>query len=152
LPGSHVVRPRAAPSMADRPANGRRTGIMTDAPDGAYRTTTERPEPAMKLVLASYGVRGDVEPAVVVERELLRGGHAVCLAVRRNLVGFAEAAGLEAVACGLDSKAILDLQRKYFTCYSRTPWKLKELNRMGHETGEFAIQCWEEMTTTLTSV
>jgi UDP:flavonoid glycosyltransferase YjiC (YdhE family) len=106
----------------------------------------------MKFVLASYGGRGDVEPAVVVGRELMRRGHDVRMAVPPNLVGFAEAAGLAAVAYGLDSQAILDAQRNYWTCYSRTPWKLKELNRMGRETQEFAAQCWGEMTTTLMSV
>ena len=73
------------------------------------------------------------------------------MAVPPNLVGFTEAAGLEAVAYGLDSKPIMDLQRKYWTCYFRTPWKLKELNRMGRETEEFATQCWGEMTTALAS-
>jgi UDP:flavonoid glycosyltransferase YjiC (YdhE family) len=106
----------------------------------------------MKFVLASYGGRGDVEPAVVVGRELLRRGHEVCMAVPPNLVGFAEAAGLAAVACGLDSQVILDAQRKYWTCYFRTPWKLKELNRMGQETADFAMRCWGEMTTTLASL
>jgi len=106
----------------------------------------------MKVVLASYGGRGDVEPGVVVARELLRRGHDVCMAVPPNLVGFVEAAGLAAVACGLDSQASLDAQRKYWTCYSRTPWKIKELNRMARENKEFATQCWAEMTPTLTSV
>jgi UDP:flavonoid glycosyltransferase YjiC (YdhE family) len=116
------------------------------------RTTTERPKPAMKFVLASYGGRGDVEPAVVVGRELLRRGHDVRVAVPPNLVGFAEAAGLAAVAYGLDSQAILDAQRNYWTCFFRTPWKLKELSRMGRETQEFATRCWGEMTATLPSV
>jgi UDP:flavonoid glycosyltransferase YjiC (YdhE family) len=40
----------------------------------------------MKFVLASYGGRGDVEPAVVVGRELLRRGHEVCMAVPPNLL------------------------------------------------------------------
>ena len=106
----------------------------------------------MKFVLASYGGRGDVEPAVVVGRELQRRGHDVCMAAPPNLVGFAEAAGLATVAYGLDSEPILDLQRKYWTCYFGTPWKLKELNRMGRETEAFAIECWGEMTTALTSV
>jgi UDP:flavonoid glycosyltransferase YjiC (YdhE family) len=105
----------------------------------------------VKFVLASYGGRGDVEPAIVVARELLRRGHDVRMAVPPNLVGFTEAAGLAAVAYGLDSQPILDLQRKYWTCYFRTPWKLKELNRMGRETAEFAAQCWAEMTTALTA-
>ena len=106
----------------------------------------------MKFVLASYGGRGDVEPAVVVGRELLRRGHDVLIAVPPNLVGFAEAAGLAAVAYGLDSQPILDAQRNYWTCYFRTPWKIKELSRMGRETHEFAAHCWGEMTATLTSV
>ena len=58
------------------------------------RRTTERPEPAMKFVLSSYGGRGDIEPAVVVGRELLRRGHDVLMVVPPNLVGFAEAADL----------------------------------------------------------
>jgi UDP:flavonoid glycosyltransferase YjiC (YdhE family) len=106
----------------------------------------------MKFVLASYGGRGDVEPAVVVGRELLRRGHDVLMAVPPNLVDFAEAAGLAAVAYGLDSQPILDAQRNYWTCYFRTPWKIKELSRMGRETHEFATHCWREMTTTLTAV
>ena len=105
----------------------------------------------MKLVLTSYGGRGDIEPAVVVGRELLRRGHDVLMAVPPNLVGFAEAAGLAAIAYGLDSEPILDLQRKYFTCYSRTPWKFKELNRMARETEQFAAECWADMTTSLAS-
>jgi UDP:flavonoid glycosyltransferase YjiC (YdhE family) len=105
----------------------------------------------VKFVLASYGGRGDIEPAVVVGRELQRRGHDVRMAVPPNLLGFTEAAGLEAVAYGLDSKPIMDLQRKYWTCYFRTPWKLKELSRMGRETEEFAAQCWGEMTTALAS-
>ncbi len=106
----------------------------------------------MKVVLSSYGGRGDIEPAVVVGRELLRRGHDVRMVVPPNLVGFAESAGLPAVAYGLDSKDILELQWRYFTCYGRTPWKLRELNRMATETAQFATQCWAEMTRTLASV
>jgi len=106
----------------------------------------------MKLVLSSYGGRGDIEPAVVVGRELLSRGHDVRMIVPPNLVGFAEAAGLPAVAYGLDSKDILELQWRYFTLYGRTPWKLKELNRMAAETAQFAEECWADMTRTLASV
>jgi UDP:flavonoid glycosyltransferase YjiC (YdhE family) len=106
----------------------------------------------MKFVLSSYGGRGDIEPAVVVGRELLHRGHDVRMAVPPNLVGFAEAAGLPAVAYGLDSKEILELQWRYFTLYGRTPWKLKELNGMAKETARFADECWADMTRTLASV
>jgi UDP:flavonoid glycosyltransferase YjiC (YdhE family) len=103
----------------------------------------------MKFVLASYGSRGDVEPSVVVGRELARRGHDVRLAVPPNLVGFAEAAGLEAVAYGLDSRTVVELQRNYWTCYFRSPWRLRELQRLGRETEEFAARCWAQMTATL---
>ncbi|MCV7101055.1 glycosyltransferase [Mycobacterium palustre] len=106
----------------------------------------------MRFVLASYGGRGDVEPAVVVGRELARRGHDVLMAVPPNLVGFAEAAGLAAVAYGLASQPVLDAQRELWTCYSRTPWKLKELTGLQRETQQFAARCWREMTTTLASV
>ena len=106
----------------------------------------------MKFVLASYGGRGDVEPAIVVGRELVQRGHEVCMAVPPNLVAFTEAAGLAAAPYGLDSRPILDTQRKYWTCYFRTPWRIKELNRLGRQTAEFAAQCWGEMTTSLMSL
>jgi UDP:flavonoid glycosyltransferase YjiC (YdhE family) len=106
----------------------------------------------MKFVLSSYGGRGDIEPAVVVGRELQRRGHDVRMVVPPNLVGFAETAGLAAVSYGLDSKEILDLQWEYFTMYGRTPWKLKELNRMANQTAKFSQECWADMTRTLASV
>lgn len=106
----------------------------------------------MRFVIASYGTRGDVEPGVVVGHELLRRGHEVLMAVSPNLVGFAQGAGLAAISYGLDTKALLEVQRKYWTCYYRTPWKVKELTRMGRETQEFGIRCWQEMTTTLAAV
>ena len=57
----------------------------------------------MKFVLASHGTRGDVEPCAAVGRELLRRGHEVRMAVPPDMVGFAESAGLAAVAYGLDT-------------------------------------------------
>jgi len=106
----------------------------------------------MKFVLAAYGTRGDVEPSVVVGRELLRRGHDVCMAIPPNLIDMAEAAGLTAVAYGLDSRPVMDAALNHFMCGFRTPWRIRELNRMARESGEFGAQCWEEMTTTLTSL
>jgi UDP:flavonoid glycosyltransferase YjiC (YdhE family) len=106
----------------------------------------------MKFVLASYGTRGDVEPSVAVGRELLRRGHEVRMAVSPNLVGFAESAGLAAVAYGLDTRAIVEAQRNFWTCFFRTPWKIQDLIRLWRETRELVIQCWGEMITTLTSL
>ncbi|KZS67622.1 glycosyltransferase [Mycobacterium ostraviense] len=73
----------------------------------------------MKVVVASYGSRGDVEPCAAVARELLRRGHDVCMAVPPNMVGFVESAGLTAVAYGPDSREQLnpamDLVRDFAT-------------------------------------
>ena len=104
----------------------------------------------MRFVLACYGTRGDAEPCAAVGRELVCRGHDVRMAVSPNLVGFAEAAGLAAVAYGLDSQAILEAQHNYFTCLLRTPWRIPDLIRLGREGGEFLTQCRAEMSRTLT--
>ena len=98
----------------------------------------------MKFVLPSYGGRGDIEPSVVVGRELQRRGHDVQMAVPPNLVGFVEEAGLAAIPYGADSRPIADLQRDYWTCMFRSPWRMKELDTLGREIGEFVTQCWQE--------
>jgi vancomycin aglycone glucosyltransferase len=59
----------------------------------------------VKVVLASYGTRGDTEPFAAVGRELLRRGHDVCMAVAPEMVGFVELAGLAAVPFGPESLA-----------------------------------------------
>ena len=75
----------------------------------------------MKFVLAVYGMRGDIEPSVVVGRELLRRGHDVRMAVPPNLVGFAEAAGLAAVAYGLDSRALVEAAARLLDMFLPQP-------------------------------
>jgi UDP:flavonoid glycosyltransferase YjiC (YdhE family) len=106
----------------------------------------------MKLVLACWGSRGDVEPCVAVGRELLRRGHDVRMAVPPNLVGFAEAAGPAAVAFGPDTQAILDAHRNFWTCLFRNPWRIGDLIKSRREVGEPILRCWEEMSTTLMSL
>jgi UDP:flavonoid glycosyltransferase YjiC (YdhE family) len=106
----------------------------------------------MKFVLASYGTRGDVEPCVVVGRELLRRGHEVRMAVPPELVGFAEAAGLATVAYGLDTQAQLDAYRNFWTCFFRNFWKIRDLIRLWREVWEPVARCWGQMSTTLTSL
>lgn len=107
----------------------------------------------MKVVLACHGVRGDVEPSVVIGRELLRRGHDVHIVVPPNVVGFAESAGLSATAWGTDSQVMMDAQRDYWTCFFQMPWKSKDLARLGEEIGEIVAQCWtEEAFSTLMSV
>ncbi|SPM36532.1 glycosyl transferase [Mycobacterium rhizamassiliense] len=57
----------------------------------------------MKVVLAGYGSRGDVEPVTTVARELLGRGHDVQIAVAPNMIPFVESAGVAAVAYGPDT-------------------------------------------------
>jgi UDP:flavonoid glycosyltransferase YjiC (YdhE family) len=106
----------------------------------------------MKFVLASYGTRGDVEPCAAIGRELLRRGHDVRMAVAPDLVGFVEAAGLAAVACGPDTRAWQDVHRDFSTCLFRNPWRIRDLIRLGREDWELFSQCRGEIRTTLTSL
>ena len=106
----------------------------------------------MKFMLACYGSRGDVEPCVAVGRELLRRGHDVRMAVPPDLVSFAEAAGPAAVAYGPDLQAVLDAHRNFWTRFFRNFWKIQDLIRLRREVVEPFIQCWEEISTTLTSL
>ncbi|KAA8963870.1 glycosyltransferase [Mycobacterium sp.] len=107
----------------------------------------------MKVVLACWGMRGDVEHCVVVGRELLRRGHEVRIAVSPNLVGLAEATGLGAVPYGLDARPHSEVQRKYWTCLLRTPWRVGELDRLARRIAQIITRCWtDEVTETLVSL
>ncbi len=106
----------------------------------------------MKFVLAGYGTRGDVEPFIVVGRELQRRGHDVRIAFPPNLVGDAEAAGLSAVAYGLDSQAVIDSHRDFWISLFRNFWKVRDVIRSLREVWEPGIQSWGDMSTTLMSL
>ncbi|MCV7398930.1 glycosyltransferase [Mycobacterium fragae] len=106
----------------------------------------------MKFVLAGYGTRGDIEPCAAVGRELLRRGHDVRLAVPPDLVGFAESAGLAAVASALDTHAILDAHRNFATCLFQNPWRVQDLRRLWREFRELITDCRGEIITTLKSL
>jgi UDP:flavonoid glycosyltransferase YjiC (YdhE family) len=107
----------------------------------------------MIFALASFGTRGSVEPCAAVGRELLHRGHEVRMAVPPDLVGFAEAAGLAAVASGPDAHAALDrdFTRNLFGDPAHN-LRIRNLIRLGREYLEFAAQCWGESSTTLTSL
>ena len=106
----------------------------------------------MKIVLATWGSRGDIEPCVAVGRELMRRGHDVQMAVPPDHVGFAESAGLAAVACGPDSQAAMDVVRDYWTCYFGSPWKIQKQKKLRREMNGTIVQCWQDTSTTLTSL
>lgn len=106
----------------------------------------------MRFVLACYGTRGDVEPSVVVGRELKRRGHDVIMAVPPDLRGFAETAGLDTVAYGLDTKAWLDVYRNFWTYVFHTFWRVPTIRRLWRDMWRSSDECWADMNRTLVSV
>lgn len=106
----------------------------------------------MKFVLASYGTRGDVEPSLVVGLELQRRGHDVIMAVPPDLIAFTEAAGVPAVAYGLDTRTWLDIYRNFWGSAFHTFWRVGELRRLWREMWEISDQIWAHMNTTLLSL
>ncbi|MDH6195682.1 UDP:flavonoid glycosyltransferase YjiC (YdhE family) [Mycobacterium frederiksbergense] len=99
----------------------------------------------MKFALACYGTRGDVEPSVSVGRELQRRGNDVHLAVPPDLLGFAEAAGLETVSYGPQLREFLrdDFLRNFWTELAGNPvGTLREL-------WEPIARHWQDTSTTL---
>ncbi|OBH97914.1 glycosyltransferase [Mycobacterium sp. E2733] len=106
----------------------------------------------MRFVLASYGTRGDIEPSLVVGRELVRRGHDVRMAVPPDSVSFVEAAGVSAVAYGLDTRTWLDVYRNFWTAFFGAFWKVGNLRKLWHEMWELSDESWTQMSKTLASV
>ncbi|WP_333893043.1 glycosyltransferase [Mycolicibacterium gadium] len=106
----------------------------------------------MKIVVACYGTRGDVEPSAAVGGELLRRGHDVQMAVPPDLVGFIESVGLPAVAYGPDLRAILEAHRNFYTFFFRNFWRIREVSRLSREAWEPRLQSWDEMSKVLSSL
>jgi UDP:flavonoid glycosyltransferase YjiC (YdhE family) len=106
----------------------------------------------MKFAMASYGTRGDVEPAVAVGRELQNRGHEVCMAVPPDLVRFAEAAGLSAVDYGMQVEPQLDAYRDVWTSWVRHFWRIQDLIVVCREALKVVTQQWAEMSKTLVSL
>lgn len=65
----------------------------------------------MRMVLAFYGSRGDIQPGLAFGLELQSRGHDVALAVPPNFVDFARRLGLAAHPVGLDTSAVWDTPR-----------------------------------------
>lgn len=108
----------------------------------------------MKIVLASHGTRGDIEPAVVLGRELMHRGHEVCLAVPPNLVVFAESVGLTAVDYGPETHAFWDTEtlRNFSKDFFSSLWTVQRPIKLMRELWAPVYRYWGEMSTTLTSL
>jgi UDP:flavonoid glycosyltransferase YjiC (YdhE family) len=108
----------------------------------------------MKVVLASYGSRGDIEPSVALGSELLRRGHEVCMAVPPNFVDFAKEAGLAAHAYGPELGVFWDEEflRGFWPNMLRSFWTIREPMRLVRELWEPCLRAWREMSETLASL
>ncbi|WP_264073072.1 glycosyltransferase, partial [Mycolicibacter minnesotensis] len=106
----------------------------------------------MKIVLACYGTRGDVEPALVIGRELQRRGHNVTMAVAPDLVPFTEGAGLPTVAYGLDTRTWLDTYRNFWTSAFHSFWRVRKLRVLWREMWDISDKSWAQMNATLSAL
>jgi UDP:flavonoid glycosyltransferase YjiC (YdhE family) len=129
-----------------------RKAVMGATLTSATRAESKGLGSAMKFVLAGYGTSGDVEPCVAVGRELQRRGHEVRMAVPPDLLGIPERAGLTAVAYGMDTHALIDTHRDFWTTLYRNFWNFRAVKKLWRDVWEPGIQSWDEMSTTLTSL
>lgn len=106
----------------------------------------------MRIAMASYGTRGDVEPSVALGCELRRRGHEVCMAVPPDLVAFAEAAGLAATPYGMHMEAQLDTYRDLWTSWTRNFWRVQDLVAMTRGALKGVVQQWADMGATVRSL
>ncbi|OYN75031.1 glycosyltransferase [Mycolicibacterium sphagni] len=108
----------------------------------------------MKVALAAYGTRGDVEPCLAVGYELSRRGHEVLVAVPPDQIAFVESAGFTAVAYGPDSQMALaknsGANQKGESAHR--PWQLSRQRQMYREDWEFQKRCRSELAHALMSV
>src|SRR5690349_16101835 len=107
----------------------------------------------MKIVLATYGTRGDIEPGAALGLELVRRGHDVRMAVPPNLLGFAESVGLAPVAYGPDSRTAQEMDIGVnLSKEEHRAWRIKDLASLWRENWELSTQCWSQMSATLMSL
>lgn len=106
----------------------------------------------MKIVLASYGTRGDLEPCLAVGRELIRRGHDVCAAVPPDMRELAAAAEVKSQSYGLATRDWVDAYRGFWDCYHGEFWRIRKLQRLWREMRNAVAQCWEIGCPTLKSL
>ncbi|MGV0838491.1 glycosyltransferase, partial [Mycolicibacterium thermoresistibile] len=106
----------------------------------------------MKIAMASYGTRGDIEPSVAVGRALQRRGHEVRIAVPPDLLSFAESAGLSAIPYGMHIEPQLDSYRDLWSTWVRRFWRVQDLVQLSRESLNVVTQQWADMSKTLMTV
>ena len=77
----------------------------------------------MKIVLTCYGSRGDVEPSVVVGRELQRRGHDVQMAVRPTWLASRRRPGFRRSLTGSIREPVGESAAQLLDVYLSNPWR-----------------------------
>lgn len=90
----------------------------------------------MRIVLASWGSRGELEPLAAVGRELTHRGHDVQMAVPPDMVAFTQSASLAAVPYGPAWHPFSDAYRDYWSSFFRHPWRVQKLGQMWREVSD----------------
>jgi len=107
----------------------------------------------MKIIMSSYGTRGEVEPCVAIGRELIRRGHEVSMAVPPDLVDFVESYGIAAVAYTLDSQTLIGPYVNYWALYHGKSWRNRQdLMRFRLETQRVGTKALAETSEMLVSL
>ncbi|MCV7347670.1 glycosyltransferase [Mycolicibacterium rhodesiae] len=105
----------------------------------------------MKIALAVYGTRGDVEPMLAVGRELVRRGHEVRAAVPPDLFGLAEYAGFAAEPYGHDSQEMLakEAGANLFGESTYRFWQVRKIAKIYRESWDDSSRLRRELSTAL---
>jgi UDP:flavonoid glycosyltransferase YjiC (YdhE family) len=108
----------------------------------------------MKIAMAAYGTRGDLEPCLATGRELLRRGHDVHMAVPPDLVEFVASTGISATAYGPDAKSSLegDFLLNLWMDFPRNLLHVRRMATLFRETRKRFVDAWPEMCATIASV
>lgn len=106
----------------------------------------------MKIVLAFYGTRGDVEPGAALGVELSQRGHDVSMAVTPDMVASIESVGLTAVDYGPGTQEWLEDTRDFWAYFFRNFWRFRDVLDFLRRSREPGIKAWAQMSTTLVSL
>jgi len=108
----------------------------------------------MKIALAVYGTRGDVEPSLAVGCELVRRGHDVRVAVPPDLVALAESAGFTAIAYGPDSQIALakNSSANFYGESTQRSGQIRRAAKVWRDDWKFNEQCRLELSRVLLSL
>jgi sterol 3beta-glucosyltransferase len=94
----------------------------------------------MRVTLVGVGTRGDVQPLIVLGRELQRRGHDIVVGVPPNLVDFALRAELAAQPVGPDSQAFVQSpEGREMLASGNVKAFLTALGKVGHDNLELSL-------------